>query len=440
MKKDNARSVSFAVLEPDSYLVVTADEALLLDYCVQMNERNQIPGLLEPHLQSFNGELELHYNITGKRRLTDLVTREKLDRQQGEHIFRSLIHGFHQMPEYFLRPGMCLLELEFLFVDEHLNTYLPLLPLSTAPEQSSGELREFFLSMMGECFVGDRPEPYFDRILKYLIRPDFSLEKLEELAVPKAAAPVVSAPAPAAPVYPAPPSAAPAAPRSAQPVYQAPPAVHAAPRNVKAATPPGVNFAIPGGGMVPSAPEKKTKKDKAPKAARQEQGRKLFGFGRGGGKKSPEVQAPPRLDMGKETHILSEAPRPTFVPPPIPSDEGEWEGTVNFEDDERTVFLSSAASIEPVLIHQGRRVQISAFPFTIGKTDCSYNVPNPKVSRRHATILCQGGSYFIQDESSTNHTYVDGVALPPYTPYPLTSGAVIRLANEEFTFEAGGNA
>ncbi len=439
MKLDHSLSTTYTVLEPNSYLVVTADEALMLDYCVRVCELNQIPGLLALHLQSINGENRLYYDVTGKRLLSSLVNAKKLGKAQGEHVFRSLISCFTQLPEYFLRSGMCLLDLNFLFVDDHFNTYLPLLPLSTAPEQSGEELREFFLALLGQCFVDDRSEPYFDRILKYLIKPGFTLEGLEELAIPKA---------PSIPRSPVPPVAPPAASAPPQPQPQSkaaptpPPAP--APKPSGGSGPvkiPGMDFAIPGGASTP-APEKK-KKEKPPKsgspAGEEKHSGGFLGGLFGGKKQAPAAPpAPPKLNMGGGTILSGASPVP---PPPVslPLGEEEWEGTVSLEgDDERTVFMDTPISFGPTLLHQNRRIELSKLPFSIGKTECSLNLKNPKVSRLHATIFQEGGTYFIRDEGSTNHTYVDGVILPPYTPYQLAQHATILLANEELRFEAGG--
>ena len=79
-------------------------------------------------------------------------------------------------------------------------------------------------------------------------------------------------------------------------------------------------------------------------------------------------------------------------------------------------------------------VPLNNFPFTIGKIGTSYIVNNPTVSRKHATLLDQGGVTYIQDEGSSNSTYVDGAKLTPGVPVPLHEGSRIRLSNEEFTY------
>jgi pSer/pThr/pTyr-binding forkhead associated (FHA) protein len=55
-------------------------------------------------------------------------------------------------------------------------------------------------------------------------------------------------------------------------------------------------------------------------------------------------------------------------------------------------------------------------------------VDEPAISRVHARVEEEAGSWRIVDLGSTNGTAVDLVALRPWQPHPLTHGAVIDLA------------
>ena len=48
------------------------------------------------------------------------------------------------------------------------------------------------------------------------------------------------------------------------------------------------------------------------------------------------------------------------------------------------------------------------------------------VSRKHARISVDGGSYFIEDLDSTNLTFVNRQKLAPKTRHPLNDGDEIR--------------
>lgn len=84
------------------------------------------------------------------------------------------------------------------------------------------------------------------------------------------------------------------------------------------------------------------------------------------------------------------------------------------------------------------KVYINKNMFRIGKdrSHSDYTVSdNPAVSRSHATIAIKGGEYFIIDNKTTNHTYVNEKVIPSNIEMPIVHGDKIRLADEEFTFK-----
>ena len=60
---------------------------------------------------------------------------------------------------------------------------------------------------------------------------------------------------------------------------------------------------------------------------------------------------------------------------------------------------------------------------------------NSYISRGHASIITRDGRYFIVDNNSRNHTYVNGQIITSSTEVELQSGYTIKLANEEFEFK-----
>jgi pSer/pThr/pTyr-binding forkhead associated (FHA) protein len=87
----------------------------------------------------------------------------------------------------------------------------------------------------------------------------------------------------------------------------------------------------------------------------------------------------------------------------------------------------------------GETVKIDGQQFVIGKKQEKVNyciLDNPAISRVHAAIVERDGQFYIIDAGSTNHTYVDGTQAPANLEVPINNGAKIRLANEEFVFEA----
>lgn len=102
-----------------------------------------------------------------------------------------------------------------------------------------------------------------------------------------------------------------------------------------------------------------------------------------------------------------------------------------------TTLLSSQSF--PYLIRRrtGERIMIDVSPFRIGqeRSQCNYCVPdNSAVSRNHADIYQENGNCYIQDNASTNGTYVNRRRIESYQKTEISHGTQLRLANEDFIF------
>jgi len=60
---------------------------------------------------------------------------------------------------------------------------------------------------------------------------------------------------------------------------------------------------------------------------------------------------------------------------------------------------------------------------------------NGAISRQHAIITKKDDGYYIKDNKSTNHTYVNGQELSEGEEVLLTNNSRIRLGDEEFLFK-----
>ncbi len=58
---------------------------------------------------------------------------------------------------------------------------------------------------------------------------------------------------------------------------------------------------------------------------------------------------------------------------------------------------------------------------------CDVVIIHPEVSRSHARLVWQGDTFWVEDLSSTNGTWVNGRRLPPHEPVALKPGDVIGL-------------
>lgn len=91
-----------------------------------------------------------------------------------------------------------------------------------------------------------------------------------------------------------------------------------------------------------------------------------------------------------------------------------------------------------VRVNTDERIMITKQTFKIGKASMGvdYTVKgNSAVSRVHAIITSKDGIYYIKDNKSTNHTFVNGKALDDGENELLTHDSKIVLGDEEFIFK-----
>lgn len=85
----------------------------------------------------------------------------------------------------------------------------------------------------------------------------------------------------------------------------------------------------------------------------------------------------------------------------------------------------------------GEQILICTERFRIGKDpfNSEYCIrDNPAVSRCHAVISSVNGRWVINDQGSTNKTYVNGGEIFSYVDVELCNGTSLKLANEDFIF------
>lgn len=126
---------------------------------------------------------------------------------------------------------------------------------------------------------------------------------------------------------------------------------------------------------------------------------------------------------------------------PVRTVPGNFGSTVVLNGGESvgTVVLSAQPDIRPrawlLRVRNSQRMYLDKNVVRMG-SDQSYVdlvIPdNRAVSRSHADILCQEDGYYVRDNNSTNHTYLNGQAVAPGQLVRLEDGARLRLADEDF--------
>jgi hypothetical protein len=91
----------------------------------------------------------------------------------------------------------------------------------------------------------------------------------------------------------------------------------------------------------------------------------------------------------------------------------------------------------PYLIRRntGEKIIVNSNIFKIGKEEeyVDYCISdNATISRNHADIVRKMDGYYLKDEGSLNHTFLNGTKIEKDKPRKLKSGCLIQLANEVF--------
>lgn len=106
-------------------------------------------------------------------------------------------------------------------------------------------------------------------------------------------------------------------------------------------------------------------------------------------------------------------------------------------DSEATVYLNASENIAQLERKStGECLEITRNNAIIGSgigADCQIT-GNKAISRTHATISIQNGTFFITDNHSSNGTWVNERRLIPDKTEELHTETLIKLANEEFVF------
>lgn len=191
---------------------------------------------------------------------------------------------------------------------------------------------------------------------------------------------------------------------------------------------PDLGFAIPG----QSAPDPKPHTD----------------FEIPGIEKTPAPAPAPKPDTYKKATV-PEPPQP-FNSQNRPIPETDPVGEIDFgvteyfgdESDTGTVILGAENPEQPVIPHlifekNHEKIPVNKPVFRLGR-DREYNdfaiADNRYIGHSHCHIITRNGEYFVVDDNSKNHTYVDGVFVSPGSEVKITHGQTLKLANEEFEF------
>lgn len=463
---------------------------------IGMISNNHIPHILPISFTQIDEARYLRYSISSKITLesffSGMVTRKRL-----LGIFIGICEAIEAGDEYMLESSMLVLDKKYIFANvstgEPYLVYLPVLD-----DREPLDLGKFFKEIMfGTQFDPSEDCSYVAGIINFLnTSTHFSLKEFETLLYKlKDYKPGQEAPAPKKQM--GPPSGA--APKPVEPPATEPKTppqkvvVPPMPKPNSVVTPPSAVIppVIPKPAVPASASPKENKKGGAfeekkgtfkgipefaipgqedkngqnpapvqPKPATEgtEKKKGLFGFGakKAQGKQTPASapvvpMTPPAPSSG---FVKAEARTPDWAGSrPVSPNAGQTTTLQGISPP--TVVLSPAAGAttvlsnhgapdmpapRPVLVRSktGEVTVIDKILFRIGTEQSFANLwisDNSAVSHAHADIINHEGNYFVRDNNSTNHTYLNGTQLVSNQEYQLESGDELVFANERFLFE-----
>ncbi|MCI5515604.1 MAG: FHA domain-containing protein [Oscillospiraceae bacterium] len=108
-------------------------------------------------------------------------------------------------------------------------------------------------------------------------------------------------------------------------------------------------------------------------------------------------------------------------------------------NNEGTDLYTNQQQSYPYLIRMNNyeKVFVDKPVFRIGKEKSYVDyfvMSNSAVSRIHADIISENGHYFIKDNNSTNHTFINGSMIPTNEKIEIHDGDAVMFANEPFEF------
>ena len=145
---------------------------------------------------------------------------------------------------------------------------------------------------------------------------------------------------------------------------------------------------------------------------------------------NPAQRPDPHVQIQSNSGSFAKGNETTTLNTPAQPNETTVLGTVSGST--HTTFLGTL-----IRRKNGENIVINKNEFTIGKDSLNIDfriADNSAVSRRHATIRQAGSYIIIEDNFSTNGTFVNGTRLAEGQTTPIKSGDVIVLANEEFDY------
>ncbi len=411
-----------------TYLVLDLDDDLGIDlFAMQMMAHNRFTNIIQTQIVQINDRKQIQFNITGFVKLNNRISVQR-SKKEILGILNSILNAFEEVDEYMLDMDHLFLDWEHVYIDGQENCMLMYLPF----DHSSDKDKIVFLQEIVSKVQPDYQErdPYLFDILnafsrgaiqkladfREIIKKSASVqtdEKKEEVKV-EAAAPKPQE-------------------REEKP---APEVMKKAEKSTAASSRiPVINIPgrEPGAKEIPSVPVKVSEKKKKGLFKRP---------------KAEQTAIPKSENKGNEIQSRSSVKTSEYVNGKQDNMYESYEHTVIMQEPGEkpdrsgvTVILDQPDSSMRVSAKLIRKQNDAVYRINQEKTligsGSSANIcifDNKAISRSHAVITCVGKDYYMEDNHSSNGSFVNGKRLQPGVKEPIYDGMTLRFANEDFDF------
>lgn len=469
-----------------TWLVYTLSEDEVIDsMSLGMITNNVIPGLCSTVFMQKNANRYIKYNISSRIPVNQFFS-GPVNRKKLLGVFDGVIRAVTAAEEYMIDADMILLDLNYIYADvSTCDTVLICLPVAESGQQKY-DIGMFFKEIMFST-LSDPTEncDHVTKIINYLNSAyRFSLTDFQSLirelgtegkadsALPGKSDETISRSSsfPAPPVYsgPMPLNPAPVPPPSPYP-NPIPVSPDSGRRDASGSDMPSPvlpsaaetekekgmslfyllrHYDKENAGIYKAQKEAKKQQKESKKKEKKEKPGKEKQI-KGSGFVIPGQMAPPIPPQSPGSSILPAVSGPSFIPPVSRAENpgADFGATVflgqEADDSSETVIMGGGANAEPQICphlirrKNNERIPIQQDVFRLGRNADFNNyviTGNEFVGNTHCHILVKGGEYFIVDDNSKNHTFVDGVMVMPGTEVKLMHGQTVTLADEEFEF------
>jgi hypothetical protein len=439
----------------NNYLVIKpCKDSNIIDYYATMAENNNIQGILPLHRQNIEGDIQLYYNITGKKRLSDTLVRQVLTNKECIKIIVDIIYIFENLEKYFLNVNMCNLSLDNVYVNNKLNIYFIMIPIDNEIIKNINDaLCNFFKEIIGQNMLR-YPNSNMQSYANYFFSPDFDFIEFKDLfreytvnktvkdtEEPKVKNPVKLSEETVKEVKPEI--------KQEQPKKTEPNIAESKINLPEPNSNSNLGFAIPGGGSIMDSKPKNNKKEKQAKKSKVQEVKvkkekeslisKLLHLKKEENKSNiPNVNIPSSSQQIQNSRVeIGNVNKQQVVNSSNINNNESWKGT-EFNGDNGTVMYGQEKTSNAIfLIHNGKPVKINKESFIIGRKDADYVINSPIISGLHVSIKSEQGKFYVVDENSKNGTLINNMRINPYSLTEINNGDIIQIGKEDLLVKIG---